>query len=519
MKVGRVRGLALVLVVMALVATGCDWTFIHSSLTNSGKAADDGFTPTQATNLALEWRFHPGGSINATPVTFHGIVYLPAGNGTLYALASTKIVGGAPTVLWSKPYGLATNTTCPNSPRGLVASPAVRDDGNGNPLVYVSTPQGKLQELNGRTGAVIWENTVYTVPADNQNDYFSWSSPTYSGGRVFVGISSNCDTPFVRSGLRAFDQSTGALVAEYSGMPNAVDSDYGNHLPSPPTNLYVGAGIWTTSAAGDGNSIYVTTGSTYDDTNFAHPPLDTNNYDQYSLIKLNATTLAKQGKFAIPQPDGGDPDWGSGAILFNATLGGASTWVAGGCNKDGIFYAVRADTMKPIWAVRVGTSAPGGEIACLSGGVWDGTHLYVTGNDTQIGGQWTSTTLHDTSGDAYPLWSVTGGVAAVSSTRQLDPATGLNLTGATPKPYWETAHQQLVLGACSINGRSTLIACQTTDWVGPTNSVLLMSAASGAQVASLHDSGEFPGFSTPIWSDGRLIVCNSDAIRSYKPRA
>ncbi|MGZ4691743.1 MAG: outer membrane protein assembly factor BamB family protein [Acidimicrobiia bacterium] len=506
------------MVLVALFATGCDWTLIHSSLSNSGQATDDGFTPAQAGILDQKWRFHPGGSINATPVTFHGLVYLPAGNGTLYALDSTRIVGGAPTVLWSKPYGLVANTTCPNSPTGLVASAAVRDDGSGNPLVYVSTPQGTLQELNGRTGSVVWESRVYTIPADGQNDYFSWSSPTYANGRVYVGISSNCDNPFVRSGLRAFDQNTGALVAEYSSMPDAVDPNFASRTVKPPTNKYVGAGVWTTSASGDGNSIYVTAGSTYDDTNAAHPPLDTNNYDEYSLVKLDATTLAKQGKFAIPQPDGGDPDWGSGAILFSAVIGGVPTQVAGGCNKDGIFYAVRTDVMKPIWAVRVGTSSPGGEVACLSGGVWDGAHLFVTGNDTQVGGTWTRTTAQNTSGDAYPLWSVTGGQAAVSSTRQLDPATGLKVSGSTGAPYWETAHQQRVLGACSINGRSTLIACQTTDWSVTSNSVLLMNATTGAQVASLHDRGEYPGFSTPIWSDGRLIVGDSDAIRAYAPR-
>lgn len=506
---------------VALLATACDWTIIHSTLGNTGQAVDQGFTPAQATNLAQQWRFRPGGSIFATSVTFMGIVYVPAGNGTLYALDSRQIVNGAPTVIWSKRYGQAANTTCPTAPTGLVSSVTVRGDERGVPLLYVYTPQGTLQKLDGRDGSPIWESPVFEVPDDNQNDYFSWATPTIANGRVYVGTSSNCDTPFVRSQLKSFDVDTGALLATFETMPDAPDPDFADHDPVPPDTRYVGAGIWTTSASGDGNSIFVNTGSTYDDTNAEHPPLDDNDFDQYSLLKLDAVTLEKQGKFAIPQPDGGDPDWGSGTILFSARLNGTPTQIAGGCNKDGIFYAVRTDTMKPIWGVRVGTSSPAGEVGCLSGAVWDSesSRLFVTGNDTRVGGAWTRSTGTNTSGDTYPLWIPSGGTAAPSATRRLDPATGMDLSGSTPKPSWETAQPQRVLGACSMNGASTLIACQTTNWSDTDNALVLLNVDTGAQVAALRDSGQFPGFSTPIWSDGRLIVTDTDAVRSYKPRA
>ena len=315
---------------LTALAGGCDWTFIHSTTTNSGAAVDAGFSPAQASNLVRRWRFHAPGSMYATPVTFRGIVYMPAGDGTLYALDTKRISGGAPSVLWSRSFPMVTPSTCPTSPVGLVASAAVRDDGDGNPLVVVSTPTGTLQELDGRTGAVRWQRRVYTIPDDGQNDYFSWSSPIIVDGRVYIGVSSNCDTPFVRGELQAFDVDSGARLATYASMPATVDPDYEQRSPAPPTNLYVGAGIWTTSAAGDGSSIYVTTGSTYDSTNDAHPPLDTNEFDQYSLVKLDGADLTKQGKFAIPQPDGGDPDWGSGAILFapGSTVGTSRSPVA-----------------------------------------------------------------------------------------------------------------------------------------------------------------------------------------------
>ena len=190
----------------------------------------------------------------------------------------------------------------------------------------------------------MWASQVYTVPADNQNDYFSWSSPSYSDatGLVYIGISSECDMPFVPSGVKAYDETTGALRASYSTMPDAGRPGLRRtHDPTPPSTNYVGAGVWTTAPAVTSSGVYVTTGSTYDDTNAEHPPTDANDFDQYSVFKLDPSTLAKTGKFAAPTPaDIGDPDWGSGAVMFRAAIDGTSVEMAGACNKDGNFYAL-----------------------------------------------------------------------------------------------------------------------------------------------------------------------------------
>ncbi len=452
-------------------------------------------------------------------MTFGKLVYLAGGNGILYALDTSKVVNGAPTVAWSRDYGLRTPTTCPTDPVGLVSTPAVRKDGNGNPLLYVYTPQGTLQELDGDTGNVVWESQVYTRIADNQDDYFSWSSPSYSDatGLVYIGISSECDSPFVRGGVKAFDERTGALKASYWTMPDQPDPDDAEHVPAPPSTSYVGAGVWTTAPAVTSTGVYVTTGSTYDDTNTAHPARDDNDFDQYSLLRLDPVTLAKTGKFAAPMPAGiGDPDWGSGATMFRAAIGGQSVEMVGACNKDGNFYALRTDTMRPVWAVHVGLGTPSGELACLSGGIWDGQYLYVTGNDTTVGGTWTRTTQTSASGYSWPLYVPSGGTGAPSATRKLDPATGLDASGGTPEPIWEVGNPSRVLGTCSSGGRATLIACQTTDWEKTFNA-LLLTGTDGHRYAPVHDSGEFAGFSSPIWANGQLVVTDGDAVRAYAP--
>ncbi|HEY3723709.1 MAG TPA: PQQ-binding-like beta-propeller repeat protein [Acidimicrobiia bacterium] len=523
MRSNQIRVVARVALVIVAVLSlaGCDWMFIHSSAGNSGAAVDPGFGPDQLANLTLQWRFHPGYAIQSTPVTAGRFVYLSGGNGVLYALDTSNVVAGAPTVAWSRDYGMRTPSTCPTDPVGLVSTPAVRNDANGKPFLYVYSPQGTLQELDGTTGAVVWASRVYTVPADNQNDYFSWSSPSYSDatGLVYIGISSECDAPFVPSGVKAFDETTGALRASYSTMPNAPDPDYAAHDPKPPSTNYVGAGVWTTAPAVTSSGVYVTTGSTYDDTNSEHPATDGNAFDQYSVLKLNPSTLARNGKFAAPAPpDIGDPDWGSGALMFRAVINGTSVEMAGACNKDGNFYALRTDTMRPVWAVHVGLGTPAGEVACLSGGIWDGQSLYVTGNDTSVGGTWTKTTQTSSSGYSWPLYVPSGGTAAPSATRKLDPVTGLDVSGSSPKPYWEVANPRRVLGTCSLGGGGTLIACQTTDWDGTFNAVLL-TGTDGHRYPALHDSAEWAGFGSPIWANGSLIVSDGDAIRSYAPKS
>src|SRR6185295_13138594 len=91
--------------------------------------------------------------------------------------------------------------------QGIVGSPAVRGD-QGHPYVYVNAPDGYLYELDANTGATVWRSVVQ-IPSPTVNDTFPWSSPTLFDGKVYVGISSNCDHPFVRGAVRSYNAVTG----------------------------------------------------------------------------------------------------------------------------------------------------------------------------------------------------------------------------------------------------------------------------------------------------------------------
>ncbi len=457
-----------VIVVLTTVLGGCDWLGFLGGPSHHSASADGGIEMSDIAHLSAQWRWklpaitgRPG-SIFATPATWRGRVFLAANSGVLYALDEST--GNE---LWHRDFGIQPALTCLES-QGLVGSPAVRDDGHGNPLVYINAPDGYLYEINGLTGATVWRSVVQ-IPSTVVNDEFPWSSPTLFDGRVYVGISSSCDSPFTRGAVKSYDAITGTPIATGWTIPAG----------------YVGAGVWT-SVAADASGVYITTGSTTDATQAAHPPTPTNDFDQYSIVKLDPVTLARTGKWIAPPTSVIDPDFASSPILFEATLGGHVTPMVGGCNKDGYFYALRSDRMQLVWKRAVGEGTPLGQSNCLAGGVWDGTRLFVAAHATTI-----------------------KKVHYSGSVRQLDPATGAII--------WQLGLPANPLGSGTVNPNG-ILAYAGTDWFGgPGNGVFVIDAATGSMVRVLHDIGNFPEYAQPIWVDGRLLTANFDGLVAWAP--
>jgi polyvinyl alcohol dehydrogenase (cytochrome) len=340
--------------------------------------------------------------------------------------------------------------------RGFVATATVDvDPSTSVPTVYVYSQDGNLYALDAGNGAIVWSSRVYT-PSSSVNDYSAWSSPTVSNGKIYVGISSNCDRPLVPGGVMAFEQATGNPIGTYFAMPPGA----------------VGGSVWTSAAvASTSGNVLVTTGNV--------SRSSTQPGDSYSIVRLDGQTLAKLDIWTVPAGElVRDSDFGGSPTIFEANLQGTLTPMVGACNKNGSFYALRIDNLAagPVWTFHVGIPGVKQGFQCLAAAIWDGSHLFVASNGTTI-----------------------RGVKVPGSIRELDPATGTII--------WETGLSGQVLGSPTKNGAG-VIAVATYG-----KAAYLIDASSGQILKTISAPTTF---SQPVFADSYLFVApNTGDFTAY----
>jgi outer membrane protein assembly factor BamB len=485
-------GVAALVLVVALAGCGFDWTSRLGDRTHGAYTPDSGLTAANVGTLREQWRLHPpacngvttGASWFATPVTFHGVIYLGSNFGCLHAIDEHS---GA--ILWTRFHIFQPELTC-SQQLGIVSSIRVTDDGAGNPVLYFHSPDGYLYKLRGSDGSTIWRKLVQ-IPSASANDVYAWSSPTVENGKVIVGVSSNCDTPFVQGQVRAYDAGTGALLWVHKTIPDG----------------FAGAGDWYDAAVDDAGDVYVTTGSTYDATAAAHPNT-TPGFEQYSLLKLDGDTGRLLWKAPAPEYVG-DPDYATSPILFR----GGGLDLVGGFNKDGWFRTYRRDTGAEVWQAYVGSHQYAPDAALAGGGVFDGTRLFVVSNATRTGGSWTQ--------PLPGVWVPSGGVATPGSIRELNPRTGA-LMSRKGAPF-EIPLPADAMGPCSLNGNGILVCAGgrlvDPDPAGHDNGLYVVDTNAVAGVLR-HledrpngvDTINYGEFSEPVQEWGAILAANNDAL-------
>jgi outer membrane protein assembly factor BamB len=437
-----------------------DWpAFLEGPSHTSYNAAATAITASNASTLAQEWSWPTPPSpnsgpntMNASPTVVDGVVYIGAMDGYFYAIdESTQAV------LWSDFLGLDTpkgTDPCGKKGQGITATAAVADDPvTGTPTVFVNAPDGNLYALNAQTGAVIWTGQV-DVPSQTVNDYYSWSSPLVANGKVYVGISSDCDSPLIPGGVIAFSQSTGAKVARWVDVPNK---------PA----LY-GGSVWSSPALLSNGDIVAATGNGYKNSG---EPL----YDD-SIVELDPNTLAVVGYWQIPAAEQiNDGDFGASPTIWNATINGVPTPMVGDCDKNGYYYALEQDNINagPVWSARVTEPYPGGETECASAAVSDGNQLIVGGG--------APTTID---GTTYP-----------GSVQSFNPATGA--------VNWQTGLQGTIVGTPTEDAGG-LVAAQVYVSSDNQRGVYLLDAATGAVVGFIKTGVR--EFSQAVFDHNDLIV-------------
>ncbi len=205
--------------------------------------------------------------------------------------------------------------------------------------------------LDASTGAVLWRHALDVGPSG-----FAWASPLVTGGRAYIGVSSEGDNPPVPGEVRALDLATGTLLASRAFVPEGVR----------------GAGIWNSPALSpDGQTLVVATGEDYD------------GYDgpyNRAMVSMDPITLEirqanKQGATDL------DLDFGTTPVFFSD----AQRRVLVGANhKNGVFYAyVLGDIAAgPLWQRAIGVSV--GMMPAYDPGQGPGGILYAVGDNGQL---------------------------------------------------------------------------------------------------------------------------------------
>jgi outer membrane protein assembly factor BamB len=448
----------------AAVRTANTWPMYLGGPAHTSFSEASAITPVNAASLTVAWHWtpdpplsgHPRNELFSSPAIVGGTVYVGSNSGEFYAIDLS-----AGTVKWQRDLGFVPQLTCQD--RGTSASPTVLPDPRSGTLtVYEAGGNGYLYAMNATTGAVRWKSQIH-VHSPHQNDWFDWSSPTVAHGHIYVGLTSQCDNPLTRGGLKEFSQATGKVLHVWHATPKGVG----------------GGGVWSTVAV-TGGSVFATTGT---------PPVHGKppGTDAVSVVQLNATTLAREGGWAVPLAHpGADTDFGASPVPFRGMFKGRPAPMVGAMNKNGIFYAWRVGHISagPVWKHRIDTPVT----PSIPAAVYNGKRLWVAGNA-----------------------AIVNGVHYKGSIRKFTPIGTL---------VWKRGLPASVLGTPQLNA-SGVLAVATYDSVKgiPTNSAAdgcyLFNAKTGVLLGVIQHG---PEFAQPTFVGGYLLLATrNNGLYAYHP--
>jgi outer membrane protein assembly factor BamB len=426
--------------------TGSWSAYLNGPLHTSYSRSQTAITPGNATTLVQKWGQTLGAPYIASPTVVGGSVYIGTARGWFYRL-------GAHTgkVLAKIYIGRQPTLTCPAM--GVSATATVARDPRTHALtVYVAGGNGYLYALRATTLTRVWRSVI-AIPSKKISNFYNWSSPTVSHGKIYIGVSSNCDQPLIRGGVLAFGQATGARLAEFYTVPAGRKN--------------AGGSVWSSIGVAPNGDVYATTGNGPAD----EPRLAASE----SVLKLDPNTLALLGSFKVPKAQvSQDGDFGGSPVFFDSYVGA--------CNKNGYFYALQQSTMKLAWKRRIGYASGGPKRgSCLASPVYNGKDLYFGGNQTKL-----------------------GGVTYAGSIEERSPATGALI--------WATGLPGGVMGSPTMDGAG-VIAVGT--YGATTTGIYLVNAANGALLSDPLMAGDT--FGQSVFAEGQLFCANITGVYAWDP--
>jgi polyvinyl alcohol dehydrogenase (cytochrome) len=468
-----------------------DWPMFGQNVCNTrAPKGGAGMSTAAAAKLTVQWSFDAAGDVSATPAVVAGSVYVPDWGGNLNRLdaASGKVV-------WSKSVGdLAGFVDDQQMPiAGLLSrtTPVVTGGSviigtqRGAPAIVTDPrPNAFLIAVDQDTAALKWKTPLH----EGHPAAVITGSPVLDGGRLYVGVAS-LEEAFLlapgytccsfRGSVAALDAATGALLWQ----THTIEDSIFYQADGKTRTGYAGASVWSGTPVVDRRrrSLYVTTGN-----NYAVPSgvtaLDPKDHMD-SVMALDLDTGAIKWARALYDLDiwtfgdmeGPDYDFGCGANLFTATIGGKPRDLVGAGQKSGVYTALDADTGAIVWQTQVG---PGGHLGGIHWGTAvDDQRVYVGVNNE----------------NAMPFMlggkgAQAGEMTSVGAWAALDPATGAVL--------WQVANPaspNVTMGA-SVNGPvSAAGGVVFAGSMDPDGTMYALDAATGDQLWSFKSGGTVYG--------------------------
>ena len=302
---------------VAQAPTTDDWpAYMYDGGRSGFNAGETRLSPENAANLKLLWKARLGNVLAAQPIVVSDTVYVGSWSGVLHALSTED-----GSERWKKELGRTTSNRCAPDEAGISSAPAVTGD-----ALYIGGGDEYFYALNPQTGEELWK--FKTGDNSEAGGAYNWVSPIVYGDRVYTGIASFCDRPFVHGELWGLNKTTGEVEQQVSFVPKDQ----------------LGGGIWTSPTVDEATgNFYVTTGS--GDYYIQH---------SYSVARLNAQTLAVEDAWQIPiEVQVFDGDWGTTPTLFKHRDG---RLMVGAMAKNGYYYAFDVADMRkgPAWSFKIG---------------------------------------------------------------------------------------------------------------------------------------------------------------------
>jgi outer membrane protein assembly factor BamB len=434
------------------VAAADDWmAYLDGPLHYSYSPGETAITPANAGHLRQRWHSVQHRAFLATPTVFDHAVYVGSTAGYFYKLSVRT--GG---VLAERFIGYEPDRTC--HPEGTVSTATVANNPvTGVPTVYVAGASGYLYALNASNLSVQWKSVV-AIPSRKVNNYFTWSSPTVANGKIYIGVSSNCDFPQIRGGVAAYNQATGQRIASFYSVPRG----------------HVGGSVWSSVAVAPDGVVFASTGNG----DGVSDPAQLLGHSE-SVVKLNPDTLKLLGWYQIPEVSTTyDSDFGASPDIFGDKYVGA-------CNKNGVFYMIDQSTMRVDWQERIGMRSRSAQTgACIAAPAYNGKFLYFGSNEVRIRGV------------IYP-----------GSVQERLARNG--------KLIWETPLPSHVSGSAALDGAGVLTVPTYSFSPKLPDTLYLINARSGRILGAL---GKGNDFAQGVFAEGLLFTADTDGVYAWEPR-